>query len=229
MCNHLIREFLRLCEEIGVLVATEKTEWADECIVFLGVLLDGRHLMMRLPLEKRLKALTMLRTFIDKRKATVKELQELCGYLNFLCKVIFPGRPFIRRMYVKYSNVLKVPHPRNADDTCHIITNYKLKLHHHVRLDAEFKANCKVWIDFLDVDKGLQEIVNCPMIDLLSPDLTSTEICFYSDASAGKMRGFVGCIYNSRWLRGDWNGFIEAKNPSIKYLELYALCAGIFT
>ena len=59
--------------------------------------------------------------------------------------------------------------------------------------------------------------------------MTSTQNCFYSDASAAKQLGF-GCIFNTRWIWGNWNPqFITDEEPSIEYLELFALCAGIFT
>ena len=67
------------------------------------------------------------------------------------------------------------------------------------------------------------------MIDLLGPVKTSTEICFYSDASASEKLGY-GCIFNTKWIRGNWNtSFILENKPSIEYLELFALTAGILT
>ena len=49
------------------------------------------------------------------------------------------------------------------------------------------------------------------------------------DASALENRGF-GCVFNSRWFRGDWNPqFIKLQKPSIAYLELFALSAGLLT
>ena len=40
-CNAMIREYLAFCKEINVPITYEKTEWASELIVFLGMLLDG--------------------------------------------------------------------------------------------------------------------------------------------------------------------------------------------
>ena len=187
--------------------------------------------MLRLPIEKKDKALSMLQKMLDRKKATVRELQELYGYLNFLSKAIFPGRPFIRRMYAKCSQIMKLP-----SKNCHKteqerelnMHEFKLKPHHHVRLDQEFKVDCKVWVQFLS-DNELSTVVNRPMIDVLSPEITSEEICFYSDASTSKFLRY-GCIFNTKWIRGDWEKhFIETEKPSIEYLGLFALCAGIFT
>ena len=67
------------------------------------------------------------------------------------------------------------------------------------------------------------------MIDLLAMDMTSEEICFCSDASASSELGY-GCIYQTKWISGIWESeFIREEKPSIEYLELFALCAGLFT
>ena len=44
-CDRLVRIFLHICENIGVPVAMEKTEWSDNLIVFLGLLLDGEQIL----------------------------------------------------------------------------------------------------------------------------------------------------------------------------------------
>ena len=227
-CNGLIKEFLDLCNMIGIPIADDKTVWANELVVFLGVLLDGKHFMIRLLLEKRVKVVNMIKLMLSKNKAKVGELQELCGYLNFLCKVIFPGCPFIRRMYAKYSKNITLP-GFNKREVGSNATRVQLKSYQHVGLDAEFKADCQIWLQFLDQQESWVEVVNRPMIDILSPDITLTDINFYSDASALSKLGF-GCLLDSKWLRGDWDPeFIKKYEPSIEYLELFALCAGIFT
>ena len=137
LCNAMIQKFLQLCSKLGIPVAMEKTEWATECLIYLGVLLDGRLIRLALPLEKKNKAETMLRLMLEKCKATVKELQTLCGFLNFLNKVIFPGRTFTRRMYAKYSNMIDVKATSTGAQT-----HFKFRQYHHVRLDNEFKMDC---------------------------------------------------------------------------------------
>ena len=50
-CNAITEQFLQLCEELGFLVSMEKTEWACEILVFLGVLLNGKSLTLAIPEE----------------------------------------------------------------------------------------------------------------------------------------------------------------------------------
>ena len=158
----------------------------------------------------------------SKKKAMVKDLQKLSGYLNFISKVVFPGRTFTRHMYAKFSEVI------NLDGTPKNSYQYKLKQYHHVKLDQEFKLDCKVWLEFLD-GGDMQMIVNRPMVDLLGQLETSEDIRFYSDASASENLGF-GAILKKKWIHADWNTqFIKMHRPSIEYLELFALCAGVMT
>ena len=88
-CNKLMRDFLDICEQISLPVSTEKTEWSSPTMVLLGNLLDGVNLIIAIPLDKQQKAIKLLDDFAGKKKATVKQLQVLMGYLNFLSWAIF--------------------------------------------------------------------------------------------------------------------------------------------
>ena len=98
-----------------------KTEWASECVIFLGILLDGKRLILAVPEDKGIKVLNALKELADpsKKKVMVKTLQQLCGFLNFICKAIFPGRAFTRRMYAKFSHILSL------DGGAHSALKYK--------------------------------------------------------------------------------------------------------
>ena len=209
ICNYLIEQFLLLCSELHIPVAIEKTEWATTLIIFLGILLDGERLLLSIPLDKRDKALKLLRDIMGKRKITVMQLQVLTGYLNFLTKAIPPGRTFTRRMYAKYANL----HP-------------KLKQHHHVAIDREFRFDCNIWRIFLS---NYQNSAVCrPMIDF-KESVDASSLNFYSDASASASLGF-GAVYENRWIFGQWQAnFINEQNPSIEYLELFGVTAAILT
>ena len=72
----------------------------------------------------------------------------------------------------------------------------------------------------------MSEVVNWPMIDM-TKTITARELFFYMDAS--KILGFGG-IYQKCWIFGKWDpDFIRVQDPSIAYLELFALTAGIVT
>ena len=112
----------------------DKTEWASESLVFLGMLLNGTTFTLSIPREKRDQAL--IRKFKDKKKATIKELQQFAGHLNFMNHAVIPACAFTHHMYVKFSG------PSLS----------KLKPHHHIQLDGEFKQDCRIWESFLTND-----------------------------------------------------------------------------
>ena len=209
LCNRMIDQFIQVCAELNIPVADEKTERASMLIVFLGILINGARLLLSIPLEKQQKALNLLNDLSGKKKITIKSLQVLTGYLNFLTKAIYPGRTFTRRIYSKYANL-----------------DSKLKQHHHVNIDSEFSFDCEVWRLFLN---NFREKAVCrPMIDINK--LTSArEINFTSDASAGEERG-MGATFNQFWLFAKWEtNFIRDYKPSIEYLELLGVTAALLT
>ena len=50
-CNRLVSEFIELCNWINCPISQEKTEWATNRIVFLGILLDGISMRLVIPEE----------------------------------------------------------------------------------------------------------------------------------------------------------------------------------
>ena len=213
VCNHLVSTFHSICDIIGVPWSIEKTEWASAVMVFLGILLNGNYHVLCVPEEKRLRVLSLLESFINKDKATIKQMQSLAGLLNFICKAVTPGRTFTRRMYLKFTGGTII----KRDGT-------KLKDHHHVRIDGEFKNDCRVWQLFLNTPLS----VSRPFIDY-SETRIATKLNYNSDASANPNLGF-GVIFGKEWVASSWNKeFVLRNKPSIEYLELYASCVGIYT
>ena len=90
-CNYLLNAFLDICHQVGFPISLDKTQWASEVITFLGVLLNGHQYVLSIPLEKKQKAEHLLDKMLNKTKSTVKDLQALCGYLNFLGRAVNPG------------------------------------------------------------------------------------------------------------------------------------------
>ena len=168
----MIEVFKHLCNELGVPLSKDKLIPATTQIVFLGILLDGILHILAIPLEKRNKAIQLIQSFLDKKKAMVRDIQGLVGLLNFLNKAIVPGRAFTRRMYAKYAN-------------------FTLKPHHHINLDREFRSDCKTWLNFLLCKS---KTTYCrPMLDKeLMPK--ASDIGFCTDSSAAETLGFGGVI-----------------------------------
>ena len=208
MCKCMMEKFMWVCAFINCPILQEKTEWPVERIIFLGMLLDGKGHMIVVPEEKHVKAVNILLEMADARKTTVLKLQRLTGLLNFLCRAVVLGRAFTREMYSNIKTTTK--------------SGRKLKSYHHVSLDKNFRQDCKTWLLFLNNINN--KSITRPFIDL-EVFITSEQIDFYIDAS--KALGF-GCVFSKEYTWGVWEeSFIKKCDPSIAYLELYALITGV--
>ena len=203
-CNNLVEVFLQVCTEIRFPVALDKTFWATQTTVFLGMLLNTRNQTISVPLDKREKAVKMLEKLFRSRKITHFNLQQLTSLLNYIARAVVPARAFTHRYYAKMKGVLKP--------------------HHHIRVDGEMKLDAQVWLTFLQD----QSAVCCPFSDFKANTVSAMELKFASDASRNPELGYRA-IFKNVWISGLWEpGFVEQCNPSIEYLELYALTVAIF-
>ena len=135
---------------------------------------------------------------------TVHQLQQLCGYLNFLCRCVPPGRVFLTRLYNLISGNVKV-----------------LKPHHHICIKQENRLDLLVWQQFLNDP----EVYSRPFMDMV--EMKADSINMYSD-TLGKLGFSTLCNYS--WMFSEWNkNFLEQQEPSIKYLELFTLVVGVIT
>ena len=207
LCDEQVDCFIDLCKEINFPVALEKTVWGTQIIVFLGLLIDTVNQVICIPKDKVDSAVEMIQRMLDskKKKVTVLNIQRLTGYLNFLCKCVVPGRAFTMRLYS--------------------LTSSKLKQHHHVKLPTDVIQDLTMWLQFLKSP----QVYFRPFMDF--GEWTAEDIVMFSDASKSLKRGF-GAYCQNDWMAHSWKecgNYIEEYNPSIDYLELYAVTAAVIT
>ena len=92
----MLESFVAMCDFLGVPLAQGKTEGPSQVMTFLGIELDTRTQMARLPADKLQKCTDSILLFLQAREVTLKEMQSLIGQLNWACNVVIPGRPFLR-------------------------------------------------------------------------------------------------------------------------------------
>ena len=144
---------------------------------------------------------------------TVKFVQHLTGTLNFLNKAIVPGRAFTRGMYTK----LKITN-KNGE---------MLKQHHHILLKKQFLLDCEMWRDFLINPQKFGSALFRPFIDVNQEWQTVKNLAFFTDSSLNADLG-CGGVFGLRWFATKWDQkFIIDCKPSIAFLELFALTAGV--
>ena len=200
LCNEQIDNFLKVCEEIAFPVSLEKTFWASTILVFLGLLIDSEKQLVAIPADKVERAKILVNQILNKKKAMVKELQKLAGFLNFLCRCIVPGRAFTRRIYSYFSS--------------------SMKPHYHINITREIKKDLGIWMEFL-----MNPIIYCrPFIDY-SYTLMANDLDWYTDASG--TRGFGGYCCQS-YFADSWNkSFLRNCKPSIEFQELFAVTVSV--
>ena len=121
-----------------MLVLTHSTglEGPSTSLEFLGVLLDTVRMEARLPDDKLQRIRQAIRSWLDKRSATVLSL---VGLLQHAAKVVRPGRTFVRQMYSVAAKVKE--------------------LDHFTRLNKEFRSDLYWWYTFINEWNGISFIM----------------------------------------------------------------------
>ena len=133
-CARALHTTMDTCSQLGVPVATHKTEGPASQLTFLGIQIDTQAMTLSLPKEKLARILGLVLSWRSKCTATKRELQSLIGHLNHAAMVVLPGRTFMRRMI----DLMKLAdHPS-----------------HHVRLTADFRSDLHWWASFLPLWNG---------------------------------------------------------------------------
>ena len=144
-----------LFSELGVPLASDKTVGPSQVVIYLGIEIDSVSQTIRLPSDKFQELMAKLEDWKDKRKCTKRELLSLIGSLSFACKVVKPGRIFLRRLIDLSTTVSK--------------------LSHHISLNSDSRADIEWWLEFLPSWNGVCFIQDEPV--------TSVAMSLYTDAS----------------------------------------------
>lgn len=151
----------------------------------MGIVLDSEKMEARLPADKVEPIQTSLASFQPRKSCTLKELQSLIKTLNFACRVVPPGRPFLQRMIELTRNIF-IPH-------------------HNVKLSSGFFKDLLTWQHFISHWNGAAFFLSTSWVDSHSLEL-------YTDAS-GTLR--FGGILGHRWFQGYWQSHQRLSQPGI--------------
>ena len=155
VCGTGLQVAMGMSEEAGLPVAPHKTMGPATVIPFLGIEIDSEKMELRLPTEKLKKLKELLSSWRRRKQGSKKELQSLAGHLNHACKVVRPGRRFVRGLFGLLSKFHRADHP--------------------IRVNAALKADIEWWWVFVESWNGVSM--------LLQDSLQSPGVEFWSDAS----------------------------------------------
>lgn len=190
-CNKLLREFESLAEELGIPLEADKTEGPTTRLTFLGIELDSVAGTYRLPQEKVEDLRANIRQLTQKKKATLKELQQVIGKLNFATRVIPAGRAFAKRLAW--------------------LTRGLTQKHHRARLTEGVREDMEQWDRFLRDFNGT--------LIWQKPWVHAYELELYTDSAGGIGFGAIlGTAWTSGAWPQTWHDAGVTRN--IALLEL---------
>ena len=195
-CATALCKVLHLFTELDIPIAPGKTFPPSTSLEFMGILLDSHTMEARLPQDKLTRTKHALLQWSLKKSATLRDLQSLIGTLQFACRVIAPGRPFLQRI-IHLTKGLKLPH-------------------WHIKLNAGFRKDIKMWIEFLEHWNGVS-------IFLDSHISSPPELQLFTDASG--TLGYGGFL-NGLWFQGRWlpeHTLSKQRGISIEWQELFPI------
>ena len=101
----------------------------------MGIVLDSNKMEACLPVDKLTRLQAALGQWANRKSATLQELQSLIGTLQFACKVISPGHPFLQCI-IHLTKGIKFPH-------------------WHIRFNSGFRKEISMWQHFLQNWNGV--------------------------------------------------------------------------
>ena len=95
-CREGVRTVLQIFNRLGLPVAEEKLEGPDVQLTFLGLELDSDAMVIRLPEGKLMELKALVQQWLGRKSCKRKDLESLVGKLGHACKVVQPGKTFLR-------------------------------------------------------------------------------------------------------------------------------------
>ena len=196
-CQRVVNQFERVCEELGVPLAHDKSVGPTDRITYLGLEIDSANQVISIPDDKLGAIVGKVDRALGNTRLNLKELQSLIGSLSFVCKAISPGRAFVRRLI-------------------DLIGGAK-KPWQHIRLSLGAKYDLRMWAIFLRNFNGHAIIPERFWRD-------ECDIQLFTDASGGI--GFGG-YFHGRWFQGRWPGERSESRKSIAWMEFFPIVVAV--
>ena len=173
-CQRHLDTIKGVASNLGIPLAAEKVEGPSTCLSFLGIELDTLSLTARLPNDKLIALRELLLLWSDKRVCRRSDLESLLGHLHHAAKVVYPGRPFLRRL----TDLLRGPR----------------RPFHFIRLSREVRVDLRWWSTFLSDWNGVS-FFTFPGWTQMSDLQVATD----ASGSIG-----YGAFLNGDWFAGHW-------------------------
>lgn len=104
-CQYAQKVLISVLISLGFFIAWDKCSSPCRVTRYLGIIFDSIHMQLRLPSEKLYSLHKELVFFKNRTRATLHQLQRLCGLLAHAAKLVRGGRTFSRRLIDKLSGL----------------------------------------------------------------------------------------------------------------------------
>ena len=92
--------FGTVLQKCGFVKSVDKASLPSEIMIFLGVLFNTLTMTMEITPERLTEIRHLIRTWLQKESATLKQVQSLLGKLNFIAAFVNPSRIFVSRLLI---------------------------------------------------------------------------------------------------------------------------------
>lgn len=97
-CRRALEISLQICWDMGVTVASQKTEGPSMVLLFLCILLDTERIELRLPFEKLIHLRSLIRQWKGRKSCRKRQLLSLIRQLQYACRDMQAGCSFLRHL-----------------------------------------------------------------------------------------------------------------------------------
>ena len=129
-CNIDMLRLISVLRNLGFSISWPKVCQPSTKLIFLGVELDSVCMTVKLPDEKVSEYSIVLAEFLQKARASKRQLQSVAGKLNFAAQVIRGGRCYLRRLITAIG--------------------YLKQAHHKAKINADIKADIAWWLNCMN-------------------------------------------------------------------------------
>lgn len=138
-CGAAMDRVMKTADRLGL--PMEPTIGPVTTLTFLGVEVDTRKMELRLPEAKLQELKGLLVQWLGKKHCVKRDLESLAGKLQQACKVVRPGRCFLRHFYVATSG----SRPQST----------------LIRVSRAIRADIRWWHTFMQHWNGVSVLWNC--------------------------------------------------------------------
>ena len=135
-----IQTFHQVADQLALPISTEKYVPPTTQIVFLGLGINSSSRQIFVPEANISKAKSVINRLLAQEFVSLRLLQSLLGLLNYLCRAILPGRPFLNNGFEMVSQC----GPGNR-----------------IQVSVAFKEDMRVWLSF--IPEHVLQKSTCPL------------------------------------------------------------------